>query len=89
MDEECFGGISEIPEQPGSYLGFVVRHTDGTTLATATFTNLFEAIRNMNGIEREWAFAPIGACGGGNCGTGKCGTGGCGKTNNKLEEQSC
>jgi hypothetical protein len=77
VDDELMAGIAEIPDQPGAYNAYVVRHTTGETLGNETFTNLFEAIRTINDIEREWSFAAISKCGTGGCGNGKCGTGGC------------
>jgi hypothetical protein len=77
VDDELMAGIAEIPDQPGAYNAYVVRHTTGETLGNETFTNLFEAIRTINDIEREWGFAAISKCGTGGCGNGKCGTGGC------------
>ena len=76
VDDELMAGIAEIPDQP-AYNAYVVRHTTGETLGNETFTNLFEAIRTINDIEREWSFAAISKCGTGGCGNGKCGTGGC------------
>lgn len=78
IDEEWMAGISESSEIPGSYLAYVVRHTTGETLANQSFDNLFEAIRALNGIERNWNFEAISKCGNGDCGNGKCGNGGCG-----------
>jgi hypothetical protein len=77
VDEELMAGIADVPEQPGSYNAYVVRHTTGETLGNETFTNLFEAIRTINDIQRDWSFAAISKCGTGGCGNGKCGTGGC------------
>ncbi|NDG85277.1 MAG: hypothetical protein EBX52_09625 [Proteobacteria bacterium] len=76
MDEELMGGISEDKNQPGTYSAFIVRHTTGETLGFQQFTNLFEAIRTLNAVERAWEFTPVSRCGSGNCGTGKCGKGG-------------
>lgn len=81
MDEELMAGIAESTESPGVFNAYVVRHTTGETLGSQNFNDLFEAIRTLNGIEREWNFAAISKCGGGNCGTGACNKegGGCGK----------
>ena len=76
MDEELMGGISEDKETPGSFNAFVVRHTSGETLAYQKFSNLFEAIRTLNDVPRNWAFEAVSRCGNGNCGTEKCGKGG-------------
>lgn len=80
MDEELMGGISEEKDAPGIFSAFVVRHTTGETLGYQQFTDLFEAIRTLNGVERPWEFTPVSKCGSGNCGNGNCGKGGgCGK----------
>lgn len=79
MDEELMGGLSESKDQPGTFHAFVVRHTTGETLGFQHFENLFEAIRTINDVERNWEFQAVSRCGSGNCGSGKCGSGGCGK----------
>ena len=87
MDEELMAGISELPSEPGSFTAYVVRHTTGETLGTQLFTDVFEAIRTLNNIPREWSFEAISKCGGGNCGTGACNKkeGGCGKKSSSAE----
>lgn len=78
VDEELMAGISESPDHPGLYTAYVVRHTTGETLGNQQFSDLFEAIRTINDIQRDWSYEAISKCGGGNCGSGKCGTGSCG-----------
>ena len=85
IDEELMAGISDNAEASGFYTAYVVRHTTGETLGTQNFENLFEAIRTLNDIPREWTYETISKCGGGNCGNGKCKGGGCGK---KSKEES-
>ena len=78
-------GISEVPESPGSFTAYVVRHTTGETLGVQQFGNVFEAIRTLNEIPREWAFQSVSKCGGGNCKAGGCGkNGGCGKKSSEA-----
>ena len=82
-DEELMAGITENPDTPGVYTAYVVRHTTGETLGNQQFNDLFEAIRTINDIQRDWSFEAISKCGGGgSCGgkgDGKCGgNGGCG-----------
>jgi hypothetical protein len=96
MDEELMGGVSEDREAPGTFNAFIVRHTTGETLGFQQFTNLFEAIRTLNSVERDWAFTPVSKCGSGNCGNGNCGKGGggCGKkkttpTSTQDQDPSC
>jgi hypothetical protein len=87
MDEELMAGISESKEAPGVFTAFVVRHTTGETLGVQNFTNLFEALRTLNDIPREWEFQSASKCGG-NCAAGGCGknggAGGCGARKNKA-----
>jgi hypothetical protein len=78
IDDELMAGISESADAPGVYTAYVVRHSTGETLGVQEFTNLFEAIRTLNDIPREWVFDSVQKCGGGKCGSGKCGGGGCG-----------
>lgn len=78
VDEELMAGISENPDQPGLYTAYVVRHTTGETLGNQQFADLFEAIRTINDIQRDWNYEAISKCGSGSCGSGKCGTGSCG-----------
>ena len=80
IDEELMAGVSENKDAPGVFTAFVVRHTTGETLGVQQFTNLFEAIRTINDIPREWAYESVSKCGG-NCAAGGCGknggSGGC------------
>jgi hypothetical protein len=91
MDEELMAGITELNNSPGTFSAYVVRHTTGETLGSQQFTDLFEAIRTLNDIPREWAFEAISRCGGGNCGTGACAKkagGACGKKSSSTDETS-
>jgi hypothetical protein len=87
IDEELMAGISETTEAPGNFTAYVVRHTTGETLGVQTFNDLFEALRTINDIPREWAFESASKCGG-NCAAGGCGKkgGGCGKTKSSSSE---
>jgi hypothetical protein len=80
IDEELIAGITEETETPGNFTAYVVRHTTGETLGTQQFTDIFEAIRTLNAIPREWSYESVSKCGG-NCAAGSCGKsgGGCGK----------
>ena len=93
IDEELMAGITESPEQPGNFTAYVVRHTTGETLGVQSFNELFEAIRTLNDIPREWTYEAISKCGGGNCASGACGKagGGCGKKarDSSSEASSC
>jgi hypothetical protein len=88
IDDELMAGISENTNGQSKYTAYVVRHTTGETLGFQEFSDLFEAIRALNDIPREWAYEAISKCGGGNCGTGACKNGGCGKKS-KSETSSC
>lgn len=82
MDEELMAGVTEHPEQPGTFVAFVLRHTTGEYLGYQPFSDLETALQKLNGIPREWAFEKTsGGCGGGACGQGGgCGGGRCGKS---------
>src|SRR4051812_23200692 len=69
IDEELLGGISPHPEQEGSFLAYVIRHTTGEYLGCQPFGNLDDALAAINLVERSWHFEAAGGCGGGNCGT--------------------
>jgi len=93
VDEELMAGITENPDTPGIFTAYVVRHTTGETLGNQEFSDLFEAIRTINDIQREWSFEAISKCGGGgSCGgSGKCGGkggGSCGNKNSNEHEHS-
>jgi len=88
VDEELMAGITESPDAPGLYSAYVVRHTTGETLGNQQFTDLFEAIRTINGIQREWNYEAISKCGGGNCGNGKCAVGACGMKKDGAQDDS-
>jgi hypothetical protein len=77
VDEELMAGISE--DQPGQFTAFVVRHSTGEMLGAHQYENVFEAIRALNDIPRNWTYESVKRCGGGNCANGKCAAGGCGK----------
>jgi hypothetical protein len=89
VDEELMAGITESPEAPGLYTAYVVRHTTGETLGSQQFNDLFEAVRTINDIQREWSYEAISKCGGGNCGSGKCGTGACGMIKDGAAKEAC
>ncbi len=89
IDDELMAGISEIPESPGTYTAFVVRHTTGETLGAQQFSDLFEAIRALNDIPRDWTYEAVSKCGSGNCGSGKCGKGGGCGGKKASQSESC
>ena len=88
MDEELMAGVSEDKVNPGTFHAFVVRHTTGESLGHQLFSDVFEAIRTLNGIERNWSFEAVSKCGNGNCGNGNCGKsgGGCGRSKASTEQ---
>jgi hypothetical protein len=91
VDEELMAGITENPDTPGLYIAYVVRHTTGETLGNQQFEDLFEAIRTINDIQRDWSFEAISKCGGGGTcgGSGKCGgTGSCGDKHSHDHDHS-
>ncbi len=91
VDEELMAGISEFKEHPGTFTAFVVRHTTGETLGAQEFTNVFEAIRTLNDIPREWTYEAVSKCGG-NCANGNCrkGGGGCSRfEKNEKSDEAC
>jgi|GEM_PF-461634 len=79
LDEELMAGISENSDAPGTFTAYVVRHTTGETLGVQRFNDVFEAIRTINDIPREWTFESTSKCDG-NCASGGCGkSGSCGR----------
>lgn len=94
IDEELMAGITESADGSGLFTAYVVRHTTGETLGSQQFSDIFEAVRTINGIQRDWTYEAISKCGSGNCGSGKCGTGACGAKKSapeglSAEEGSC
>ena len=89
MDEELMAGISELPQQPGVFTAFVIRHTTGETLGTQVFSDIFEALRTLNAIPREWNYEAVSKCGG-NCSSGNCRKegGGCSMMNKTKPESA-
>jgi hypothetical protein len=86
VDDHLMAGITADPEQPGTYIAFVLRHTTGEYLGYQPFTELEGALQAINQIQRTWTFEKLGGCGGcgegggcsgGGCGAGKCGQGAC------------
>ena len=86
VDEELMAGVTQDPNNPNTYVAFVLQHTTGEYLGYQPFSNLQEALNTLNQIPRSWAFEKVGGCGGcgkqgkcsgGGCGAGQCGTGQC------------
>ena len=81
VDEELMAGVTENPENPGSYIAFVLRHSSGEYLGYQPFDTLDLALDSINRIPRPWAYERFGGCGGcsdGTCQQGKCGGAKCG-----------
>jgi hypothetical protein len=82
VDEELMGGVTEHPEQPGTFVAFVLRHTTGEYLGYQPFASLAEALARINAVQRPWSYERVGGCGGcadgSGCGQGQCGRGACG-----------
>ena len=79
VDDEWMAGVTEHPEEPGTYVAFVLRHTTGEYLGYQPFQELEPALNSINKLLRQWTFEKMGGgCGNGSCGEGKCGGGGCG-----------
>ncbi|MGK5084135.1 hypothetical protein WDW37_12635 [Bdellovibrionota bacterium FG-1] len=70
VDEELMAGVTENPEESGTYLAYVLRHTTGEYLGTKVCTTLDEALGLIAQIPRDWAFELAHACKGGGCGGG-------------------
>jgi hypothetical protein len=81
VDEELMAGVTQHPEQPDTYVAFVLQHTTGEYLGYQPFTGLDSALQAINQIQRSWQFEKVGGCGGcgkeGSCNGGKCGAGAC------------
>lgn len=84
IDEELMAGVS-VNKNENTYMAYIVNHASGEVIGSQSFQNLFEAIRAINQIERNWAFQSASRCGGGSGGCG-CGAGGCGSASNEQEE---
>ncbi len=91
IDDQLMAGISDDPSQPGQFLAYVIDHQKGETLGSLSFANVFDAIRELKAIPREWEFTKVGGCGGcsGASGgeAGKCGGKRCNKA--KTDESEC
>ncbi len=84
IDDELMAGITSNPENPGTYVAFVLQHTTGEYLGYQPFSDLPTALQSLNQIPRSWAFEQAGGCGGGckeggSCSKGSCGTQKCNK----------
>ena len=80
VDEELMAGVTQHPDQPNTFVAFVLQHSTGEYLGYQPYTSLDQALARINQIPRPWTFERIsGGCGGGKCGTkeGGCGGGGC------------
>ena len=77
IDEELMGGVTPHPQNPGLFVGFVLRHTTGEYLGYEPYPTLEAALEAVNRVKRPWAFDQAGGCGNGNCGDGSCKGGAC------------
>jgi hypothetical protein len=82
VDDELMGGVTAHPEQVGTYVAFVLRHTTGEYLGYQPFPALEPALAAINGVRRAWTFEKVGGCGScgkgdGSCGGRACAKGGC------------
>ena len=78
IDDEWMAGVTEHPEDPGTYVAFVLRHTTGEYLGYQPFQDIQIALNSINELPRQWTFEKMGgACGNGNCREGACAGGGC------------
>ncbi len=78
VDEDLMAGVTAHPEQPGTYVAFVLHHSTGEYLGYQPFPDLQSALQVINKIPRSWSYERFGGCGGGNCGTnGSCDKGNC------------
>ena len=92
IDEELMGGVTQKPDEPETFVAFVLRHTTGEYLGYQPFTTLDAALGAINSVQRDWVFDKVGGCGNGNCGNGSCKGGGCGlkaKGTDAPEAGSC
>lgn len=81
VDQDLMAGITESPEQPGTFAAFVLQHTTGEYIGYQLFPSLEKALTALNGIPRSWSFERLGGGCGGKCGTGEggCQNGSCGQ----------
>jgi hypothetical protein len=80
VDEELMAGVTQHPDQPDTFVAFVLQHSTGEYLGYQPYPSLDQALSRINQIPRPWTFERVGGgCAGGKCGTaeGGCGGGGC------------
>lgn len=77
VDEELMAGVTENPDQPGTYAAYVLRHTTGEYLGHQSCATLGEALALINRIPRAWVFEATKGCDGSTCEEGKCKGEGC------------
>jgi hypothetical protein len=77
VDEELMAGVTENPDQPGTFAAYVLRHTTGEYLGHQAGLPLDAALELINKIPRQWAFESTKSCDGTKCEAGKCKGEGC------------
>ena len=81
VDDELMGGVTANPNEPSTFIAFVLQHTTGEYLGYQPFQEVSLALQAINQIQRPWTFEKLGGCGGcsegGGCGNGQCGKGQC------------
>ena len=92
IDDEFMAGISENPDQPGTYVSFVLNHLTGQYEHHQVFTDLAQALLSLNQVPRSWSFESTSGCTTG-CTQGLCGKGAseapCGGAQPCLETGVC
>lgn len=84
VDEELMGGVSPDPQNPGQFTAFVLRHSTGEYLGFQAFTQLEDALKAINSVERNWAYEKTGGCGEEMCDGGNCPAGGCANKGSEI-----
>lgn len=67
MDEEWMAGVTQDPENPGSFIAFILDHTLGEYKGCHSFKDLKSALEAINRIKRSWVFELTQGCDGNSC----------------------
>lgn len=72
IDDRWMGGVAQAPDNPGSFVAYVMDLETGGYAGYHLFGTLNEALDAINRIPRDWKFEPTQVCGGEKCGKENC-----------------